>query len=82
MMLTVLMMIGTVEADRRNGSSQSRYQGYTTGALNRSDDVQFGNNLQISRIGTDMWRYADFTGLIPTWKPDSFRFANHTEAID
>ena len=35
-MLTVQMMIGTVEADRRNGSSQSRYQGYTTGA-HRSD---------------------------------------------
>src|SRR5208282_1267661 len=30
-MLTVQMMIGTVDADRRNGSSQSRYQGYTTG---------------------------------------------------
>src|SRR6266446_8668007 len=32
MMLTVQMMIGTVEADRRNGSSQRRYHGYTTGA--------------------------------------------------
>lgn len=31
-MLTVQMMIGNVEADRRNGSSQSRYQGYKTGA--------------------------------------------------
>src|SRR5258708_3916977 len=36
MMLTVQMMIGTVEADRTNGSSQSRYHGYTTGA-HRSD---------------------------------------------
>src|SRR6266481_1116201 len=35
-MLTVQTMIGTVEADRRNGSNQSRYQGYTTGA-HRSD---------------------------------------------
>ena len=35
-MLTVQMMIGTVEADRRNGSSQRRYHGYTTGA-HRSD---------------------------------------------
>ena len=35
-MLTVQMMIGSVEADRRNGSSQSRYHGYTTGA-HRSD---------------------------------------------
>ena len=32
MMLTVQMMSGSVEPDRRNGSSQSRYQGYTTGA--------------------------------------------------
>jgi hypothetical protein len=30
------MMSGTVEADRTNGSSQSKYQGYTTGA-HRSD---------------------------------------------
>src|SRR5205809_8086748 len=35
-MLTVQMMIGTVGADRTNGSSQSRYHGYTTGAQ-RSD---------------------------------------------
>src|SRR5713226_8116661 len=35
-MLTVQMMIGTVEADRTNGSSQRRYHGYTTGA-HRSD---------------------------------------------
>src|SRR5580704_2890648 len=31
-MLTVQTITGSVEADRRNGSSQSRYQGYTTGA--------------------------------------------------
>src|SRR5947209_14084195 len=31
-MLTVQMRIGTVEADRRNGSIHSRYHGYTTGA--------------------------------------------------
>ena len=31
-MLTVQMMMGSVEADRRNGSSPSRYHGYTTGA--------------------------------------------------
>ena len=35
-MLTVQMMIGTVEADRKNGSSQRRNHGYTTGA-HRSD---------------------------------------------
>src|SRR5215468_2539782 len=31
-MLTVQMTIGIVEADRRNGSNQSKYHGYTTGA--------------------------------------------------
>src|ERR1700721_2352019 len=31
-MLIVQMMSGTVETDRTNGSSQRRYQGYTTGA--------------------------------------------------
>ena len=31
-MLKVQTMIGTVEADRRNGSSHSMYHGYTTGA--------------------------------------------------
>src|SRR6266853_609335 len=36
MMLTVQTMIGTVELDRTNGSSQRRYHGYTTGA-HRSD---------------------------------------------
>jgi hypothetical protein len=35
-MLAVQMMIGTVEADPTNGSSQRRYHGYTTGA-NRSE---------------------------------------------
>src|SRR5579872_5683145 len=36
MMLTVQMMIGSVEAVRKKGSIQSRYHGYTTGA-HRSD---------------------------------------------
>src|ERR1700752_401077 len=36
MMLIVQMMIGSVEADLRNGGSQRRYHGYTTGAQ-RSD---------------------------------------------
>src|SRR3954468_537406 len=35
-MLTVQMTIGSVEADLKNGNSQRRYQGYTTGAQ-RSD---------------------------------------------
>src|SRR5690349_16265588 len=37
-MLTVHMTIGSVEADLRNGISQRRYHGYTTGA-HRSDAV-------------------------------------------
>ena len=32
MMLTVQMIIGTVETDRTKGSSHSMYHGYTTGA--------------------------------------------------
>src|SRR5207237_2446313 len=35
MMLTVQMMISSVEADIRNGSSQRRYHGNTTGAHKR-----------------------------------------------
>src|SRR5579863_1414622 len=35
-MLTVQTIIGMVEVDRRNGNSQRRYHGYTTGA-HRSD---------------------------------------------
>jgi hypothetical protein len=34
-MLTVQMMISSVEADVRNGSSQRRYHGKTTGAHKR-----------------------------------------------
>ena len=41
MMLTVQIMSGKVEADRRNGSSQSKYQGYTTGA--QKSDAAIGH---------------------------------------
>src|SRR5260370_32851191 len=50
MMLTVQMTIGTVEADRRNGSSQRRYHGYTTGA-NRSDAAMGHANASEDDIG-------------------------------
>src|SRR5216684_5857628 len=43
MMLTVQMMIGTVEADRANGSSQSKYHGYTTGAHRRDAAMGHAN---------------------------------------
>jgi hypothetical protein len=41
MMLTVQMMRGIVEADRRKGSSQRRYHGYTTGA--QKSDAAMGH---------------------------------------
>src|SRR5258708_17505298 len=50
MMLTVQMMIGTVEADRTNGSSQRRYHGYTTGAQ-RSDAAIGHANASEDHIG-------------------------------
>jgi len=28
----------------------------------------------------ELWRYADFTGLIQPWKPDSYRFADQSGA--
>ena len=40
-MLTVQMMIGNAEADRKNGSNQSRYHGYTTGA--QKSDAAIGH---------------------------------------
>src|SRR5579863_5923266 len=48
-MLTVQIMISSVEADVRNGSSQRRYQGNTTGAHKR--DAAMG---QANRSG-DHW---------------------------
>ena len=29
----------------------------------------------------ELWRYADLAGLIPPWKPDSFRLAEHASRI-
>ena len=29
----------------------------------------------------ELWCYADFTGLIPAWKPDSFRLADDPPGI-
>src|SRR4051794_13642602 len=49
-MLTVQMMIGSVEADLRNGSSQRRYQGYTVGA-HRSDAAIGQANTSEERSG-------------------------------
>src|ERR1700693_1443180 len=43
MMLTVQMMIGRVEAVRRNGSIQSKYHGYTTGAHKSDAAIGHGN---------------------------------------
>jgi hypothetical protein len=43
-MLTVQMMIGSVEADVRNGSSQRRYHGNTTGAHKREAAMGHANS--------------------------------------
>jgi len=43
-MLTVQMMINIVEADVRNGSSQRRYQGNTTGANNKDAAIGQANS--------------------------------------
>src|SRR5579864_5962903 len=43
-MLTVQMMISSVEADVRNGSSQRRYHGNTTGAHKRDAAIGQANN--------------------------------------
>src|SRR5580704_11246572 len=60
-MLTVQMMIGSTEVDRKNGSSQSKYHGYTTGAqsiaaaigqANASDG--HGPDLLLSQIAVRM----------------------------
>ena len=42
-MLTVQTMIGSVEGDLRNGSSQSRYQGNTAGAHKRDAAIGHAN---------------------------------------
>src|ERR1700683_4830644 len=44
MMLTVQMMIGSVEADVRNGSSPRRYHGNTTGAHKRDAAIGQANS--------------------------------------
>src|SRR5581483_4716393 len=49
-MLTVQMMIGSVEADTRNGSSQRRYQGNTTGA-NKRDAAMGQTNMGQEKMG-------------------------------
>src|SRR3954470_3898827 len=50
MMLTVQMMSGSVEAGRANGSSHSRYQGYTTGA-HKSDAAMGHANVSENNVG-------------------------------
>src|SRR3981081_1120759 len=64
MMLTVQIMRGRMVADRRNGSSQSRYHGYTTGA--HSNDAAIGHaNASPDHIG------AFFLNQIAVRKPTS-----------
>src|SRR5439155_24059545 len=50
-MLTVQTMISSVEADVRNGSSQRRYQGNTTGAHKRDAAMGQANRSQANWSG-------------------------------
>src|SRR5207245_6228279 len=50
-MLTVQMMISSVEADIRNGSSQRRYHGNTTGANKREAAMGQTNTSQVNTSG-------------------------------
>jgi len=50
-MLTVQMMISSVEADVRNGSSQRRYHGNTAGAHKRDAAMGQANMSQANRSG-------------------------------
>ena len=59
MMLTVQMEIGSVELGRRNGSSQSRYQGYTTGA--HKSDAAIGQAKASGDISENAARCARWT---------------------
>src|SRR5215475_10830017 len=43
-MLTVQMMIGSVQTDLRNGNSEKRYHGYTTGAHKSDAAIGQANN--------------------------------------
>src|SRR6266404_3165466 len=51
MMLTVQTMISSVEADIRNGSSQRRYHGNTTGANKREAAMGQTNTSQANTSG-------------------------------
>src|ERR1700693_4123709 len=68
MMLTVQTMSGTVEADRRNGSSQSRYHGYTTGA-HKSDAAIGQANASDDHVGALLLRQIAVRKPTSTAKP-------------
>src|SRR5579864_8883392 len=56
MMLTVQIMISSVEADLKNGSSQRRYQGNTTGANKRDAAMGQANAEARNTEGTELRR--------------------------
>lgn len=39
------------------------------------------SNIGPAGTAQDFRRHADYAGLIPPWKPDSFRWVNHAEVI-
>src|SRR5439155_20432632 len=80
-MLTVQMMIGSAEVDRRNGSSQSRYHGYTTGAHRMEAAIGQANAYDghasdrlLSQIAVRMPMRTASPGLAPVqWTVNCFR---------
>src|SRR4051794_13829917 len=67
-MLTVQMTIGRVEPDLRNGSSQRRYQGYTTGA-HRSDAAIGQANMSGDNSGDDLLSHVAIRNPTSTGSP-------------
>src|SRR5580692_602805 len=53
--LTVQMMIGSVDADVRKGSSQRRYHGKTAGAHKRDAAMGHANMGQANASGDNSW---------------------------
>src|SRR3954453_18572062 len=81
MMLTVQTIIGSVEADLRNGSSQRRYQGYTVGA-HRSDAAIGQANTSGERSGEGLLSQLAVRNPITTGSPAAICGANCSSAAN
>src|SRR5947209_19442991 len=80
-MLTVQMMMGSVEADLRNGSSQRRYQGYTVGA-HRSDAAIGQENRSEERSGHVLLSQVAVRNPMSTGSPAAICGANCSSAAN